>query len=224
MAVSDNEHRHLALLICILLLFIFTPFLVSAPHGTLILNLLAVSVLLTASYALSRRGHLFKIAIGLSLLSVVLTWSISLAPSQSLRIAAHGSIVVLVAFFAVTMLKYALRAGRVNADRIYAAVCVYMLMGYAWAFGYSLLVQLQPDAFALSSPIVAGDGAGLVMQMRYFSFVTLTTMGYGDIVPRSDMARTMAVLEAVTGQLYLVALVGRLISLHIMQPQDESAP
>jgi hypothetical protein len=59
--------------------------------------------------------------------------------------------------------------------------------------------------------------------MRYFSFVTLTTMGYGDIVPRSDIARSLVVLEAVAGQIYLVALVGRLISLSLMRP-DEAEP
>jgi hypothetical protein len=97
-------------------------------------------------------------------------------------------------------------------------------MGYAWAFGYSLLAELDPNAFSTAMPLSETDSIGLVQQMRYFSFVTLTTMGYGDIVPRTDIARSLVVLEAVAGQIYLVALMGRLISLHIMQPEDESEP
>jgi len=88
-------------------------------------------------------------------------------------------------------------------------------MGYAWAFAYSLLLEMQPNAFTTSTPFTAGDYIDRVNQLRYFSFVTLTTMGYGDIVPRSAGARTMASLEAVMGQFYLVALIGRLIGLHI---------
>jgi len=64
--------------------------------------------------------------------------------------------------------------------------------------------------------VASGDDIGRVIQMRYFSFVTLATIGYGDIVPRSSGARTMAILEAIVGQSYLVALIGRLVGLHIV--------
>jgi len=208
-------HRHLILLICILLLFIISPIVVRFHHGVVVLNIVAATVLLAGSYALSTHKYPFAIAIGLSVVSVILTWRLSVAPSHGVVITSHISILLLNGVFAVTILSHVLRAGRIDADKIYAAICVYFLMGYAWAFGYSLLVEMQTDAFTMATPFPPGDYIGRVMQLRYFSFVTLTTMGYGDIVPRSPGARTMATLEAVMGQLYLVALIGRLIGLHI---------
>jgi voltage-gated potassium channel Kch len=81
--------------------------------------------------------------------------------------------------------------------------------------------ELQPGAFAAPTPIGPDDYVARVMQMRYFSFVTLTTVGYGDVVPRTPAARTLAMLEAIMGQFYLVALVGRLVGLHIVHGNVE---
>jgi hypothetical protein len=72
---------------------------------------------------------------------------------------------------------------------------------------------------ALSSP-QPNDYVGRVLEMRYFSFTTLTTLGYGDIVPHSAGARTLAVLEAVTGQIYLTVLVARLVGLYIVHESN----
>ena len=212
---AATGHRHLILLICILLLFIITPLVVTFHHGVVIINIVAVAVLLAGSYALSAHKYPFGVAIILSIVSVILTWRLSVAPGHVVVIMAYVAILLLNGVFGVTILAHVLRAGRIDGDKIYAAICVYFLMGYAWAFAYALLVEMQPDAFTTSGPFAAGDYISRVIQLRYFSFVTLTTMGYGDIVPRSAGARTMACLEAVMGQLYLVALIGRLIGLHI---------
>jgi hypothetical protein len=91
-----------------------------------------------------------------------------------------------------------------------------MLMGYGGTFVYSILLELEPQSFVATSEVARNDYIDRLLQLRYFSFTTLTTVGYGDIVPRSPAARTMAVLEAVMGQFYLVALVGRLVGLHIV--------
>jgi hypothetical protein len=107
-------------------------------------------------------------------------------------------------------------AGGLPADKIFAAICAYLLIGYAWAFGYSILDEFHPSAFAAPTEVARNDYVGRVMQMRYFSFTTLATVGYGDIVPRTPGARTMAILEAILGQFYLVALIGRLVGLHIV--------
>ena len=95
-----------------------------------------------------------------------------------------------------------------------------MLIGYGWTFVYSLLLELQPQSFAATSEVARNDYVGRILQLRFFSFVTLTAVGYGDIVPRSPAARTMTILEAVMGQFYLVALIGRLVGLHIVHGSD----
>jgi hypothetical protein len=75
-----------------------------------------------------------------------------------------------------------------------------------WTFVYSLLLELQPQSFAATNEVARNDYVGRILQLRYFSFMTLTTVGYSDIVPHSPAARTMTILEAGMGQFYLVAL------------------
>jgi voltage-gated potassium channel Kch len=123
---------------------------------------------------------------------------------------------LLLGLFSVSILANVLRAGKITADKIYGAICVYLLVGYAWAFAYAIIEELQPGSF--SGPVTTDpvDYITRVTQMRYFSFITLTTVGYGDIVPQSPVARTFATLEAVIGQIYLAVLVARLVGLHIV--------
>jgi voltage-gated potassium channel len=181
------------------------------------MNVISAAVLLAGSYALSERKHLFVIAVVLSAITVAGTGLLIAFPQPLALLISHSSIIILVAFFCITILSYVLGIGRGTSDKIFAAICVYMLLGYGWTFVYSLLLELQPQSFAATSEVVArNDYVGRILQLRYFSFMTLTTVGYGDIVPRSPAARTMTILEAVMGQFYLVALVGRLVGLHIV--------
>ena len=114
-----------------------------------------------------------------------------------------------------TAVRHAMRAGPVNAERIFAALDVYLLAGLIFGVCYWLLDQTWPASFgpATESPLE-------LPQAIYFSFVTIATLGYGDIVPVSDLARGIAILEAVSGQLYLVVLVARLVSLYARQAED----
>jgi hypothetical protein len=216
--MKQREHpwRHLALLICILLFFAASPFVVAFRHGILVLNIIGTAVLVAASYALSERRHLFTIAIVLSAISIIGIVLLVAFAQHWAALVSHICLFVLLAFFSVTILAYVLRGGRVTADKIFAAICVYLLIGYAWAFAYSLADEIQPGSFAGPTEPARSDYVARGMQMRYFSFMTLTTVGYGDVVPRSSAARTMAALEAVMGQLYLTVLVARLVGLHIV--------
>jgi voltage-gated potassium channel len=108
-----------------------------------------------------------------------------------------------------------LGSGRVTSDKIFAAICVYLLLGFAWTYAYALLDETQSGSFAASTETGRNDYVARVMQLRYFSFMTLMTVGYGDVLPLSAAARTMAVLEAVMGQIYLAGLIARLVGLHI---------
>ena len=220
MAAPKEEWRHLALLIAILLLFIATPAVVALPRGMLVINIFVAIVFVTGTYALSPRKQLFVVAIVLSAVTVTLAFVLLFYPRPWVKIASTCCIIILVSYFSVTILRYVLHGTRVTTDKIFAAICVYMFIGYAWEFAYALAEELQPSAFmALSSP-QPNDYVGRVLEMRYFSFTTLTTLGYGDIVPHSAAARTLAVLEAVTGQIYLTVLVARLVGLYIVHESN----
>ena len=220
MATPEHPWRHLMLLISILVLFIIGPFVLTFRHGVLILNVAGVAVLVAGTYALSERKHLFAIAILLSAISILGTCLLLVFPQRWAVLLSHSFILVLLAFFCITILAFVLNGSRVTSDKIFAAVCVYLLMGYAWSFAYAMLDELQPQSFAASTEVGFHDYPARILQFRYFSFMTLTTVGYGDIVPRSPAARTMTILEAVMGRFYLVALVGRLVGLHIVHGSD----
>lgn len=222
MARPKEEWRHLALLLSILFLFIITPTVIAFRHGLLVMNIFSAIVLVAGSYALSRRRNLFIAAIVLSVIAVILAWLLLIHPRLWVRILSNCCTIILVTYFSVTILGYVLRGTEVTMDKIFAAICVYMFIGYAWTFAYALIEELQPSAFmALSSPS-PNDYVARLLEMRYFSFATLTTVGYGDIVPHSAAARTLAVLEAVTGQIYLTVLIARLVGLHIVHASARS--
>jgi hypothetical protein len=100
-----------------------------------------------------------------------------------------------------------LREGRVDGERICAALCVYLLIGIAFGGIFAALEATTPGSLAGSEPLDLGKAV-------YFSFVTLATLGYGDIVPAASAARALAVLEAMFGQLYLAVLIARMVSLY----------
>jgi voltage-gated potassium channel Kch len=108
---------------------------------------------------------------------------------------------------AATALRFAMRAQKVDSEHLYAALSAYLLVGVFFGLFYWVIEQTAPGAFNVS------DGLSRTSAI-YFSFVTLATLGYGDIVPRTEVARGLAVLEGVGGQLFLAVLVARLISLY----------
>ena len=110
-----------------------------------------------------------------------------------------------------------LAKGQVDAEKLTGALCVYLLIALLFSYGYWLCDKLLPEAFAPGSAGSEDFGRWL-----YFSLVTLTTLGYGDVQPVHPAARTMASMEAVIGQLYLAVLVARLVGLHISQGSRET--
>jgi voltage-gated potassium channel Kch len=108
---------------------------------------------------------------------------------------------------AAAALRFAMRATSVDAEHLYAALSAYLLAGIFFGIFYWVLEQIGPGTFA-----AAGDFSR--MSALYFSFVTLATLGYGDIVPRTDVARGLAIVEGVGGQLFLAVMVARLVSLY----------
>jgi len=107
--------------------------------------------------------------------------------------------------------RHALRSGAVDAERIFAALDAYLLAGVVFGVCYWLLARLDPSAFNETNLSLARG--------TYFSFVTLATLGYGDIVPRSELVQSVAIVEAVGGQMYLAVLIARLVSLYSRQSE-----
>ena|ERR1700726_653101 len=208
--------RHLVLLISLLLLFLISPFVAVARYGTVVINTAGVIVLLSGIYAMSEQRRLFVLTLIGSVAAVATNLLMVVFQSEWIAIAWHGFTLLLLGLFSVGILEDVLRRGQISADKICGAICVYLLIGFAWAFGYGIIELINPGSFSGLAEIDANNHVGQMMQMRYFSFATLTTLGFGDILPRSPSARTLATLEAVTGQIYLAVLIARLVGLHIV--------
>jgi uncharacterized membrane protein len=155
-----------------------------------------------------------------------------------LDVAGSGLIIVFLGLTAVMFLRYVLGPDPITPDKISGAICVYFLLGAIWANVYFLVAASRPDAFKMPPSAASGDAAappvpaptphethnGRDLRMKlldrrflYFSFVTLTTVGYGDITPVSPFARALSALEAIIGQMYIAVLVARLVGLHLAQ-------
>ena len=225
---AKRPTRHLALLCFLLLLFVGVPFLAPLHYGVLAMLIIGAAVLLSGIYAISERRQLFYVSLVLAIAAVAFNAALLFMQSQLLVLLSDICLLVVLTLFTASILADVMRAGRVTADKIYGAICVYLLTGFAWGIGYAILEQLQPGSF--SAPQETGgvsEHVARVMRMRYFSLITLTTVGFGDIVPRSAAARMFATLEAVMGQIYLAVLVARLVGLHIVhgtkpEGEDES--
>jgi Ion channel len=145
--------------------------------------------------------------------ALLVRWASMLAPSVVLEEWRALSSLVSVGLLSLIVVAQVFRKGPVTLSRIQGAIAVYLLLGLAWAIAYELLALRQPGAFA-----GAGVDGDLPQRWLYYSFVTLTTVGYGDVTPVHPIARSLAVLEALTGQLYPAILLARLVSLEV-QPR-----
>jgi len=149
--------------------------------------------------------------------ALVIRLAYLIAPSTGLAIWNEAGMLFTLGMFSLVILRRVFRQGPVTQHRIEGAVAAYLLFGLVWASVYKLISLQIPDAFAGAWPRAPESDAGWV----YYSFVTLTTPGYGDIAPVAPIARSLAILEALTGQLYPAILLGRLVSLQLTSKMNK---
>ena len=210
--------RFLFLLISILLLLILNPFFHGFTGIRILLEIFFSLVLLAGIYAVSQKRYLFTLALFTSLPAFVARWSAHFVQSPSLVLVGNGFMILFCAYIIIILLSYLFREEDVSADLIMAALCVYFFLGLMWAFVFSVLEGLQPGSFRLAQAQTAD-----VSNFVYYSFVTQTTLGYGDITPATPPARSLSYMEAAIGQIYLAVLIARLVGMHIAQsPKKQS--
>ena len=199
--------------------------LVFGPVATdLLLTLVVFAVFLVVFQDRRERAVAFVAATAV----MAMIWSRYLTLPEQYEVGrsvAHHGLMVLFLGYAVTVILrniYTRRA--VTGDEVLGAVCGYLLAAGMWANAYALTEILVPDAFSMSSPFRAPSTWHARMAVfNYFSVVTLTTMGYGDITPARPPATNLAMLEAVFGQFYIAVVVAQLVGLRLAQalaPKD----
>ena len=187
----------------VLVLFVLPP-LIDPVGGerSRVLDLGFSALLLAGVAALSVRPAARAALLVVVTAATVVRWG----PFSAQATASAG--LVSIAAMTLVVLAQTFRAGPVNVHRIQGAVAAYLLLGLAWALAYELVDLRAIQAFSFTNPAQRQRH-----DFVYFSFVTLTTVGYGDLTPVHPAARSLAVAEALTGQLYPAILLARLVSL-----------
>lgn len=211
-----EKNRYLFLLFTLAALFAVELLVGTGPVQRLAFALAAFSMIFATVRAVSDHPVLNRIAYSAGALALMANVAHALTAHGVLAVAWNACVAVFLGIATYLVLRDVFRTGAVTADTIRGAVCVYLLFGTCCAFLFGTIAAADPNAF-----VVVGAPAGSMRPtaepMVYFSFVTLSTLGYGDVLPVSEPARLIAWMEAVFGQLYLAVVVARLVGLHLSQ-------
>jgi len=226
MRLPVTRHDNYAFLLAgLLFFFLLIPILHSLVDAGINVGLMrslaqagVSAMMLIGVWSLIREKQLFRIELGLAGLSVAFPVFGMFYPSLGVDI---GQSVVALIFCVISgfiAARHVFSGARVNRNRLYGAMCVYLLMGLAWAIVYTFIFNFFPASFhgmeAPGNPVVFDD-------FLYFSFVTLASLGYGDISPAGPLARTFAYLEVIAGQFYIAIMVAGLVGLYMKKREGE---
>jgi hypothetical protein len=205
------------LLIALGLLFFSAPFIENLRHGNALESILMTVVMISSVLAVGGRRRTLIAAIVLVVPVVLGKWANHLRPDVVPPEVFLVAELVFLGFIVTNLLRFILRAPRVNTEVLCAGIAGYLMIGLLWIVAYLLVARAAPDSFSITAG-PAGQRSMEGFTAFYFSFATLTTVGYGDIVPISNAARMLAVMEAVIGMFYVATLISRLVALHASNP------
>jgi hypothetical protein len=209
------------LLAALVILLISAPFVEELEGGHFILSLLFSLVLIAAVFAVANRKRSLVIALVLAIPAIIARWVNQLRPDLVHPAVFLVCALVLLAFVIGHLLYFILSAPVVNVEVLCASIAAYLMLGLTWTVAYWLVDQLTPGgAFSFNTTRGAHSMNGFTG--FYFSFITLSTVGYGDITPVSQAARWLAAMEAMTGLLYVAVLIARLVSLYSTAKPNDS--
>lgn len=201
------------------LLFLLLAFPIAQDLGveeSPITRAIVYSILLLLGVWSLRGGRLYLAGFAFVITGIALS---AVATSIDAPVLYYASTMAIFGFLIVAIshaLKQVVFGTEMNVNRLVGAICVFLLLGIIWSFAYSMLELLLPGSFSGFDP---GHDPRSDSSWLYFSFVTLTTLGYGDITPESAVARTLASMQAVAGQFYIAVLVAGLVSAYISENQ-----
>jgi voltage-gated potassium channel len=225
MMISMQQYRpwrFLVLLVTLILLLVIQPMVRGFSGRSPVFDVLYSLVLVASILSLCERRwpRTAALILGIpALLGKWLAYLLASAGDDILTLSDHFVEVIFLGFVAVMILRAILIQGNISLDSIFAAICAYMLLGMACGTFYSAVEVISPNSFQASGELAEALKASGTREpvLLYYSFVTLTTVGYGDITPVSPPARTLSWLEAMTGQFYIAVLVAFLVGIRVSQ-------
>ena len=210
-----TEKNNFAYLAIGLVLLLFVGALVEHFPGNLgprIIQATTVATLITMAWGLRRHQSTFNISIGFALVVILSVAGGALLDKSGFS---YVHLLIMLGFF-IWMTGLATQAvlftGTIDANKIIGAICIYILLGLIWAFLYLLMAETMPGAF---NGVAQAPWIENFASVVYFSFVTITTLGYGDITPALPLARFLVFMEAIIGVFYMAILVASLIGVSL---------
>lgn len=210
MLIGKGPYTYLLLLLLGLILLF--PFLEDGIFGRTLLGILFSIVLLVGTFATrqTRRGLILKL--GLALLGVGLQWGALWAESTAiLRLAGIAYAASLTVSFS-GLLRYILKRGPITADKLHGALAGYIMLAFAWSFVYALVEMSSAGSFGPGQLDFVQPGT--FFKLIYFSHTTLTTTGYGDVIPMTNHARSLVMVEEFSGVFYVGVVIARFAGLY----------
>jgi len=200
------------LLASLLLIFLINPVL--AETLNLWFDLIFTFLILSTVYLLSKERKMLAIGALLAFPILILKWHYYFSLNPASNIIALVLLLLLFFLICYQMIVHLTHAKTINADLIFAAICIYLFIGLIFSTAYTLHELLDPGSYqGINAFSYYTHPDRLFELMIYFSFVTLTTLGYGDITPMTPIATHIAILEAILGQFYIATIVAALIGL-----------
>ncbi|MEQ9209219.1 MAG: potassium channel family protein [Pseudomonadales bacterium] len=185
-----------------------TPGPVRAASSSLLLSFTLISSLYLVVYQLRE----LYIGIGLMIPCLLTLWWHPPLPEPWNYNAGYLLYIVFILYITLHIGRYLLETDEIDTDMVLAAISVYFLIGLLWAFIYVTIETSTPGSFSLPPNSSEGPTYSLFV---YFSYVTLTTLGYGEMTPVSEVAQSWSIMESIAGQLYLTIVIARMIGLII---------
>ena len=200
------------------------PLFHTYPGARFLYQILVTGIVLFSVYVFSQKRIVFLVGLGFAGLILIFDWAGIFFPLLFPPIIGVVLKSLFFAYFIYILLVNVFKTDMITTDLIYGSICIYLLLGVEWAFIYSILDYFRPGSisFAMLEGVTGDFNQDFILRTPhylYFSFTTLTTLGYGDIAPQTLSARMMTSLESILGQFYLTILVARLIGLHLIRKQ-----
>lgn len=194
-----------------ILVFVIFPLHQAGLSSRFFIDVVMVSLMVSGALVTNQSRLLTGITVGIVIIGASILWASRLYPaSLIMQFSSAFSVLVFLLYVRIVLLVM-FREGPVTWSRIQGGVCAYLLVGMAWASAFALIEQIHPGSFHFASQPDNTDD--LVSKLIYFSFTTLTTVGFGDVLAVTPFARSLAIAEAIVGQLFPAILIGALVAM-----------
>lgn len=216
-----TEDRSLTALLIYLIIdvFVIMPLRISWM-GDIVNGIIFSMILISGVFAVAEGTHIKASIVVLAILTFLVHWLHLVSPSVTADLADVTMSMIFLSTLTFLVVWRIFQGGHVNFHRIQGAVAVYVLIGLIWSYAFHLIYIFDIQAFIF--PTFQVEGEPYHVRFMYFSYVTLTTLGYGDIIPLNPIAKSLVMVEGLTGQLFPAIMITRLVSLEIESRRNRS--